>query len=586
MERRIFLAILLAALVMYGWQAFFMPPVPPASTAQKPTTATGTPPAAPATPSVAAPAAPAEAAPTSVAPVAEAVTGEAVEREITVETATVQAVLTNRGGRLLHWRLKDYKDNSGKPVDLVPSDVPPDQPKPFSLQVDDPQVSQRLNEAIYRVTGDVGGRVDSTKSTGGVTFEFQDASGLQARKEFRFEPRNYILAFSATVTNGGQPLNPAIVWGPGLGDIAATSGGGGGFFSFAATATQPTQAIYHRDGDVERLKAGDLETQPAHEGQFRFIGLDDHYFIATAINPGQARAEFRPLTVPGADSTQRALLSETLRLPQPQRLRFFVGPKRFDLLQSVDGELVRAIDFGMFAWLVVPLLNTLKWLYAYIGNYGWSIIALTILLNLAMFYPRHKSVVAMRKMQAIQPEMKAIQDRYANLKATDPAKQKMNTEIMNLYRERGVNPASGCVPMLFTMPVLLAFYSLLSMSIELRGAPFIGWIHDLSAADPYYVIPVLMGVTMFWQQKITPSAADPTQQRIMMIMPVMFTAMMAFSASGVVLYWFVSNLWAIGQQYFTNWLIGPPAVATVRPPAERRLKNAGSGRSADAERKK
>ena len=233
----------------------------------------------------------------------------------------------------------------------------------------------------------------------------------------------------------------------------------------------------------------------------------------------------------------------------------------------------------------MPLLNALKWLYGFIGNYGWAIIVLTILLNIAMFYPRHKSVVAMRKMQAIQPEMKAIQDRYANLKATDPAKQKMNTEIMNLYRERGVNPASGCVPMLFTMPVLLAFYSLLSMSIELRGAPFVGWIHDLSAADPFYVLPLLMGVTMFWQQKITPSSVDPTQQRIMMIMPVMFTAMMAFSPSGVVLYWFVSNLWAIGQQYFTNWLIGPPALATVRPPAERRLKHAGKGRSAGADNK-
>jgi YidC/Oxa1 family membrane protein insertase len=283
------------------------------------------------------------------------------------------------------------------------------------------------------------------------------------------------------------------------------------------------------------------------------------------------------------------LVAHTIRPAQPpQDLRFFVGPKQFDLLRDLDvglgTQLVRAIDFGIFDWMVVPLLRGLKWLYAYVGNYGWAIIVLTILLNLALFYPRHKSVVAMRKMQAIQPEMKAIQDRYANLKATDPAKQKMNTEIMNLYRERGVNPASGCVPMLFTMPVLLAFYSLLSMSIELRGAPFVGWIRDLSAADPFFVIPVLMGITMFWQQKISPSAADPTQQRIMMIMPVMFTAMMAFSPSGVVLYWFVSNLWAIGQQYFTNWLIGPPAVATVRPTAERRLKNVGGGRSAGARR--
>ena len=578
MERRVFLAILLAAIVMYAWQAMFVPPAPAPATEQaaSPPASTAEPPAAaapaPVTPSVASPAVP------------EAVISEAAEREIVVETATVQAVLTNRGGRLLHWRLKDYRDAAGEMVDLVPSNVAPDQPRPFSLRVDDPQTTARLNGALYRVNGDTGGRLDATRNAATLTFEYQDASGLQVTKQFRFDPRNYVVVFSADVTgSGNQPLNPAVAWGPGLDDMGATSGGGS---FFTGNYVQPPQAIYHRGGDVERLTRDDLAEAPAHEGQFRFAGVDDHYFIAAAIDPGQARLEFQPVTVPGPEGTERQFLAHAVRFPQgPREVRYFIGPKRFDLLQSVDAELVRAIDFGIFAWLVVPLLSVLKSLYAYIGNYGWSIVVLTILLNLLMFYPRHKSVVAMRKMQAIQPEMKAIQERYANLKATDPAKQKMNTEIMNLYRERGVNPASGCVPMLFTMPVLLAFYSLLSMSIELRGAPFIGWIRDLSAADPFYLIPALMGITMFWQQRITPTSADPTQQRVMMIMPVMFTAMMAFSPSGVVLYWFVSNLWAIGQQYFTNWLIGPPALATVRPPAERRLKNAGGGRSAGAAKK-
>jgi YidC/Oxa1 family membrane protein insertase len=235
----------------------------------------------------------------------------------------------------------------------------------------------------------------------------------------------------------------------------------------------------------------------------------------------------------------------------------------------VDAELVRAIDFGMFAWLVVPLLGALKWLFGFVGNYGWSIIALTIGINLAMFPLRHKSTVAMRKMQAIQPRMKAIQDRYTSLKITDPARQKMNEEIAELYKKEGVNPASGCVPMLLTLPVLLAFYALLSQSIELRGAPFVGWIHDLSSADPYYVLPILMGVTMMWQQWLTPAAMDPAQQKVMMVMPIMFTGMMLLSPSGVVLYWFVSQLWAIGQQYFTNWMIGP-APQPARPAAGRK----------------
>ena len=561
MERRIFLAIILAAVVMYGWQAFFMPPPPPASRpnasqqAQAKTPATATPSPA-TTPSVQPESKP---APLTV----QAVKGEQAEREIVVDTAVAKVILTNRGGRVLHWQLKKYRTPAGEPVDLIPSNSPADQPRPFSLRVDDAQMTQRLNDSLYQVSGDTSGRIDATTSSAGVTFEFEDAAGLRVRKELRFEPQNFVVSFSADVRNGEMTLNPWILWGPGLGDLGAITSGGS---YFTGNAVQPPQAIFHRDNDVERLKIDAITKQPAYEGQFRFAGIDDHYFVAALINPGQARLEFKPvsISVPGK-TTPIQFLSGAYQLQQPpHNLRVFVGPKQFDLLRTIDPELVRAINFGMFSWMVVPLLSALKWLFGFLGNYGWAIIVLTILLNLVLFYPRHRSVVAMRKMQAIQPEMKAIQDRYANLKATDPAKQKMNTEIMNLYRERGVNPASGCVPMLLTMPVLLAFYSLLSMSIELRGAPFVGWIHDLSAPDPYFVIPLLMGITMFWQQRISPTSADPTQQRVMMIMPIMFTAMMAFSPSGVVLYWTVSQLWAIGQQYLTNRLIGAPAVATAR----------------------
>jgi len=238
----------------------------------------------------------------------------------------------------------------------------------------------------------------------------------------------------------------------------------------------------------------------------------------------------------------------------------------------------------MVGWLAVPLLGAMKWIHGYVGNYGWSIILLTVLINVLIFPLRHKSVVSMRRMQALQPQLKAIQDRYATLKVTDPARQKMNTEVMNLYREKGVNPASGCIPILMTLPVLLAFYALLGQAIELRGAEFGWWVKDLSRPDPYYVIPILVVVTMVWQQKLTPAAMDPTQQKMMMFMPIMFGFIFLTTAAGTVLYWFVSNLWAIGQQYFTNWLIGPPVVPTVRPAAEKRLKNAGAGRTAGAEK--
>ncbi|MBM3817705.1 MAG: membrane protein insertase YidC [Acidimicrobiia bacterium] len=583
MERRVLIAVILSFLVLYGYQALFVPPPPPpgGQAGQQAAAPGGAP--SPSTSAATPPPAPSAAAPAPAAPTAPATVGDTAERTIVVETATVEATLTNRGARVVSWKLKEYRDN-GEPLDLVPSALPADQPTPFSLRVDeDPQLTERLNTALYRVSGDVDGRVDARTSESGVVFEFEDASGLRVRKELRFDPRSYIVSFSAGVNQGDRAINPSVQWGPGLGDLGATSGGGS---FFTGNYIQPPQAIFHRAGEVERVLAADLAQQPVHEGEFRFVGIDDHYFIASALNPGAARVEFRPVTLPGTGEQQRQLMAHTIRFAgPPQNVRFFYGPKQFDLLRSVDAELVRAINYGMFGWLAVPLLGALQWIYGFAGNYGWSIVMLTILINIAIFPLRHKSVVSMRKMQELQPQMKAIQDRYAGLKTTDPARQKMNTEVMNLYREKGVNPASGCVPMLLQFPVLLAFYSMLSQSIELRGADFGFWIHDLSAPDPYFVIPILMAATMFWQTKITPTTADPAQQRVMMIMPLMFTFMFLWAPSGLVIYWFVSNLWAIGQQYFTNWMIGPPVVQAVRPPAERRLKNAGAGRTPDAEKR-
>lgn len=165
--------------------------------------------------------------------------------------------------------------------------------------------------------------------------------------------------------------------------------------------------------------------------------------------------------------------------------------------------------------------------------------------------------------------MKAIQARYAHLKTTDPAKQKMNQEVMELYRRHGANPASGCLPMLLTMPILFAFYRLLSMAVELRGEPFLFWISDLSVKDPFFVTPLIMGASMVFQQRLQPSGAEPMQQKIMMLMPVMFTFMFLWAPSGLVIYWLTSNVIGIGQQLLTNRIAGPPRIRQVRPPAER-----------------
>ena len=591
MERRVFIAIVLSFLVLYMYQAYFVPPTPPpkaaASTAQSPAAAAGSGATkAPASTQTA----PASAPPAGPQP--QALVTESSEREITVDTATVQAVLTNRGGRLLHWRLKQYRDASGLPVDLVPANLPPTEQLPFSLRVDQSDLTLRLNDSLYRVSGDANGHVDATHAPAAVSFDYEDASGVRVRKDFKLDPANYVVTLSVNVTDGGRAINPSIVWGPGPGDLVA-SPANPGFFN-RGSAVPPPELILHRAGKVERIGITNISRQPIQEGEFRFAGVDDHYFMIAAVNPGQARIESRALVVPGASDTRRQLISHAIRFAQPpMNARFFVGPKEFDVMQAIDGQAFgneaifrRAVNFGFFQFLAVPLLGALKWIHGVIGNWGWSIVVLTVLINLAMFPLRHKSVVSMRRMQEIQPQIKAIQDRYADLKVTDPARQKKNTEVMNLYREKGVNPASGCLPMLLMMPVLLAFYAMLGYAIELRGAQFGWWIKDLSQPDPFFVIPLLVIVSQIGLQRLTPNTSmDPTQQKMMtFMMPIMFGFIFMTSAAGTALYWLVSNVWAVGQQYFTNWMIGPPSAPAPRPAAERRLKNAGGGRTAGAEK--
>jgi YidC/Oxa1 family membrane protein insertase len=578
MERRVLLAVILSMAVLYAYQAFFAPPPPDQSKpAQSPAATTA--PATPPQPGVVTP--PVVAAVTTPAP--RVLVADAAEREIVVNTADVEAVLTNRGGRLLHWRLKQYFDDNGQPVDLVPSGVPANQPTPFALQFADEQLTSRVNGAVFKTTGDEGGRVDATSAAKSLVFEYADAAGVQVRKELRFEPRDFLLTFSVSATNQGRDLKPAIAWGPGLGDAGATAAKSGISSFFSGNVVQPPRAIFHQDGKVVRLTVAKVTSEPAHESDFRFAGVDDHYFLAAVVGSGKTRVDYGSLTVPAADDMQRQFLTATFRFAQPTGVKFYIGPKQFETLKRVDAELVRAVDFGIFGFIAVPLLEILKWLNGYIGNYGWSIVALTVLVNLVMFPLRHKSVVSMRKMQAIQPQVKAIQDRYADLKMTDPDKQKMNTEVMNLYREKGVNPASGCVPMLLTFPLLYAMYAVLGQGIELRGADFVLWIHDLSQHDPYYVTPLLMGVTLFWQTRMTPTTGDAAQQKMMMyMMPVMMTSIFLRLASGLAIYYLIGNLWAVGQQYFTNRLIGMPAPAVARPPATRKIKTAGASKTPGA----
>ena len=591
MEKRVLLAIFLSFLVIYIYQALLPPAqrrTTPAATAPPPGSgsapapsleASGTTPApleaAAATTSTTS--SPLSTLPTSstlspgtttTAPAAPLLSDTA-ERDVRIETRDVIATLTNRGARLKSWRLKNYPDEKGQPVELVSHEFGDAQPLPFSLRVADATVTSTLNTALYTVTGAPANEGPIAQPVE-VRFEYQDTAGLRVAKQFRLEPSSYLVSFSASVTAGEQALAPAILWGPALGDVDSATG---------RYAVKP-RGLFSSVTDVKkvtRLTAADIAKEPTRQGDFQFAGVDDHYFMTTALTPGTSTISFQPLTIPppaGSTLPARDLMAYTLELGRrDQTVRFYVGPKAFNVLFGIDPNFTNAIDFGFFRIIVAPLLRTLNSINGVVGNYGWSIVFLTAIINLIMFPLRHKQVVSMRKMQAIQPEVKAIQDRYAKIKATDPAKQKMNQELMQLYKDRGVNPAAGCVPMLLPFPVLLAFYALLQTAIELRGAPFGAWIQDLSRPDPLYIMPIFMAASQVVQQWMMPAAGvDPTQQKMMLIMPLVLGFIFITLPSGVVLYWIVNNVWGIGQQFVTNKIIGPPTIKTVRPAAERQLK--------------
>ena len=591
MERRVLIAITLSFLVLFLFQRFVMPPPAETPATQTGATAGQAPGTTPAPGSMAAltassgtgssntassnqtapiPAAAAAqppamgttpVAPAGIAtPASPAVTvGETAAREIVVETTTVRATFSNRGGRLLHWVLKNYRnDAAGSALDLVPQSIGDDVVKPFTLVVDDAAVTDRINNSLYRVVP-ASDNVDATSSAQTIAFELSASDGLSVTKTFVIEPKGYLITFSTVVQLGQARLNPVIHWGPGLGDEIAHRPPSS-FFS--PNNIVPAQPMIYKDGSVERVPHTAAGSQ---EGTFRYAGTSDHYFASLLLNYGSPvpfRIDYAPVNVPVPNEPTRfaSYMSYSVRFQAPQeKSQFFFGPKSLDDMKAIDNELTRAIHFGMFSLLAVPLLGALQWVHGFVGNWGWSIVVLTILINLAMFPLRHKSVVSMKKMQELQPQMKAIQDRYAKYKVTDPERQKMNTEVMALYKTKGVNPASGCVPMLLTMPFLFAFYAMLSVAIEIRGANFFAWITNLSAPDPLFITPVLMGAAQFWQTKMTPTTADPAQQKIMMFMPIMFTFMSLSFPSGLVIYWLVSTVWTIGQQYTTNYLIGAPA---------------------------
>jgi YidC/Oxa1 family membrane protein insertase len=537
MEKRIILAFVLSFIALYAFRALFLPPAPsePPATAPTPASATQPPTAGASSEKAPGPKAAPKHETEEVAPVTESV-AENVE-DVTLDTSLYSAIFSNQGASLKSFRLKQYSDGSGNPLELINQEASSKVGWPLALTTGDKALDEQLQAGKYRIRRDGNTLV----------FEFA-ANGVHARKVLEFDSENYQFTFQASVSKDGKAIPYAVTWQGGFGDQSIPQD------------PAKKNAVYQSDSSFKRIAVRSLKDQPQNITTPR-AGVEDQYFLAmfgavdSVVPVKVGKQEF-----PGKDGKPIPTLNVAATVPQGSPLRVYVGPKQRDWLSKADPQLSAVLDYGYFEFIAKPLVFCLLWIHSYIGNFGWSIILLTVVINLILFPLRLKQQVAMLKMQKIQPQMRRLQDQYKKLKANDPRKTEVQSQMMGLYKEHGVNPMGGCLPLLLQMPLLFGFYSALAYSIELRRAPWIFWIKDLSQADPYYVIPILMAVAMIIQQKLTPTAnMDPAQARMMMLMPIMMTFLFLAYASGLALYWLTGSVIGVAQQVFINKYWSPRA---------------------------
>lgn len=545
MERRILLALALSFLLITLTRTLWEPqkpsPQPSPESQAKQVSATPQPTPLPET-----------AQPESVAP--ESRKQAEAEQWVEVETDLYRLRISNREAIARSWVLKKYRDSHGKPLEFVDEKKSALYGYPLGIVIDkDEDLTKSLREALYITSGPP--RLEVTGESR-VVFEYANQN-LRVLKQIVFTKGSYVVGVDSKVWLNAKPAGHFVCWSSGFGDASVDP------------RLAVHRGIYQSHGKITRLNDSDVGQQQELSGAFDFAGLEDLYFAALFLPPSGG-------TIPGiqlsinehGDKKEKLLRAAVLSTPQASSgVRVFVGPKDREVLKNTGANLVEVIDYGWFRVVCEPLFLALKWIHSYVRNYGVAIIVLTLLINIALFPLKYKSIVSAQKMQKLQPQMKAIQEKFKRLKPTDPKRQQMNAEVMALYKEHGVNPLGGCLPLLLQMPFFIAFYNVLSVAIELRHAPFILWIKDLSAADQTYILPILMTVTMVVMQKMTPTpTADPVQAKIMLAMPVFFGFMLAFTSSGLVLYWLTSNVAGILQQFLMN-KYGPRAA--VESPVKR-----------------
>jgi YidC/Oxa1 family membrane protein insertase len=474
-----------------------------------------------------------------------------------------QAVADNKGAVLTNWRLMKYKTSGRQTFDWKHLRIETSGRETFemisasqngesgifpgTIFFRDSKLTSIANKELYEVTVN-GARQDlNADIKGPATVEMKLVrSDMVIKKRFVFDRENYLVDLSVSVQKGEKPLDFQFFVGQEIGTAQERR-----------DTSSSLQAIYHQGGKAKREGLPKDESQPKRiEGESRWVGLDVHYFAIIAI-PAKTLPYFQiqKQTIKTANIKGEENGTELLKVTAPSDgfidCKMYLGPKEQSVLAQVKAaDISGVIDYGMFTIIVMPLLTFLRWINQYVNNFGYAIIILTFLLSLILFPFRLKQMLSMKKMQAVQPKVKVIQEKYRRYKKTDPKRAEMNQEIMALYKEHNVNPLGGCLPLVLQMPLLFAFYSLLQYSIELRHAPFIWFIKDLSVKDPSYALPIIMGITMFISQKMTPMTpgADPTASKMMTIMPAIFTIMFLNVSSGLNLYFLCSNIFQVAFQ--------------------------------------
>jgi YidC/Oxa1 family membrane protein insertase len=566
-ELRILVASLLSFGVIILWAKYFgpKPPIQP-SQANRPAVT------APATPSPAAsPAAnPSQTtpAPATVAPLAAStipVKSDSQERTIVVENSLYRVEISNRGGVVKSWQLKNYKDDS-KPqrvLDVVhPEASQQTGGWPFSVILDDTQLQNTANQGLFQISSDS----VNLHAPADVVLTWSDGH-LEVTKHFKFD-HSYVVRVETSAKFNGNPIKAGIGWLGGFGDLTVTN----------PAPVETVQTYYSEGGKVSTFlykKLDDLEKwgPGLWQGGKGFVGIEDRYFTAAFLpasgagGPLETRywKAWRTVKVNGQDSAEPVPQVAAATPTQPLDLRLYVGPKDYDELKKMSPPLHGLINFGWLEFIAEPLFHGLKWLHGYIPNWGWAIVVLTLVINMLLFPLRISSYKTTLKMQRVAPEIKSIQDKYKKYSMRDPRKAEMNKEVMAIYSREGINPVGGCFQMFLQMPVWIGLNTALRYSIEMRQATWL-WIVDLSSRDPLYVLPVLMGVSMYLVSKMTPmTSTDPQQQMMMKIMPVTMAAIFMISpiSSGLAVYILTSSVVGIAQQWYLNRT--HPVPAPVKP---------------------